>query len=191
MSVSINRFLHSMITGILLCLIASSFLSCENDIKAVSKLNRVDTLPTISIQSMEVKQSESGKLSMILTAPLMKAYTGVKPRTVFPKGVHIVFYDSLKQPVSDLTAGYGVRNDVENTMEARINVIVHNLRKSTTLNTEELIWNKNTRKTTSTKFVKITSPDRIIMGEGMESDEIFDDWNIKNVRGIIYVNEMR
>jgi LPS export ABC transporter protein LptC len=187
----LNPIAHLLTKAISSSIVAVLFLSCENDIKAISKLNRVDTLPSITVKTLEVKQSESGRLTMILESPEMKAYTGSKPRTVFPKGLHITFYDSTMRPVSELTAGYGIRNDADNTMQARINVIVRNLEKHTTLNTEELIWNKNTRKTTSNKFVKITSPDRIILGDGMESDEIFDNWNIRNVRGIIYVNDSR
>ena len=39
------------------------------------------------------------------------------------------------------------------------------------------------------QFVKITTPDRTILGKGMESDELFDNWVISDVTSTIYVEE--
>jgi LPS export ABC transporter protein LptC len=74
-------------------------------------------------------------------------------------------------------------------MEARGNVIVRNFEKKQQLNTESLIYDLNTKKVRTEEFVKITTPDRIITGRGMESDELFGNWTIRNVSGTIYVQE--
>jgi LPS export ABC transporter protein LptC len=74
-------------------------------------------------------------------------------------------------------------------MEARGNVVVRNFEKKEKLNTESLLYDRNSKKVSTNDFVKITTPDRIIMGKGMESDELFDNWVIRDVSGTIFVEE--
>jgi hypothetical protein len=38
-------------------------------------------------------------------------------------------------------------------------------------------------------MVTITTPDKILYGEGMEADEKFYNWTIKKPRGEMYINE--
>ena len=38
------------------------------------------------------------------------------------------------------------------------------------------------------EYVKITTPDEIIYGDGLESNETFSKYQIKNIRGSISVN---
>jgi LPS export ABC transporter protein LptC len=73
-------------------------------------------------------------------------------------------------------------------MEAKRNVVVVN-EKGDKLNTEHLIWDKNTRMIRTEEFVKITTEDEIIMGNGMEADEHFTKYKIKQIKGIISIKE--
>ena len=50
------------------------------------------------------------------------------------------------------------------------------------------MWKRKDKKIYSTKFVKITTAEEIIMGEGLEANEDFSDYVIKKVKGIIKVN---
>jgi LPS export ABC transporter protein LptC len=93
------------------------------------------------------------------------------------------------QPKSELTANYGISWDSRNTMHARGNVVIKNFEKREQLNTETLLYDRNAKKVSTDDFVKITTPDRIIMGKGMESDELFGNWSIRNGSGTIYVDE--
>jgi hypothetical protein len=74
-------------------------------------------------------------------------------------------------------------------MLARGNVVVRNFQKQEQLNTESLLYDQMAKKVSTEEFVKITTLDRTILGKGMESDELFDNWVIKNVTGTFYVNE--
>jgi LPS export ABC transporter protein LptC len=93
------------------------------------------------------------------------------------------------QPKTELTANYGISWDGRRTMQARGNVVIRNFQKHEQLNTESLFYDRNARKVSTDDFVKITTPDRIIMGKGMQSDELFDNWVIRDVSGTIYVEE--
>jgi hypothetical protein len=74
-------------------------------------------------------------------------------------------------------------------MEARGNVVIKNFQKQEQLNTESLQYDRLGRKVSTKEFVKITTPDRTILGKGMESDELFDNWVISDVTSTIYVEE--
>jgi len=163
--------------------------SCENDMMAVIKLSSKDSIPDISINNVHVKQSENGKMTLELTAPKMISYQNSDSYTEFPNGLKIIFYDSVMQPKSELTANYGVSYDSKRTMLARGNVVVRNFQKQEQLNTESLLYDQIAKKVSTDEFVKITTLDRTILGKGMESDELFDNWVIKNVTGTFYVNE--
>jgi LPS export ABC transporter protein LptC len=182
-------FKNRNIFSIVVLLLASVFFSCENEMSAVIKLSTKDSIPDIAITNVKVMQSEMGKLTLELTAPKMISYQKEEAFTEFPNGLKIVFYDSIMQPKSEITANYGISWDSKRTMEARGNVIVRNFQKHEQLNTESITYDQNFKKVSTNDFIKITQPDKITLGKGMESDELFDNWVIKDVSTTIFVEE--
>ena len=73
-------------------------------------------------------------------------------------------------------------------MEAQTNVIVTN-KDGDQLNTEQLIWDQAKQTIFSEEFVKITTKEEIIYGDGFESNENFTQYRIKHIKGIISVEE--
>jgi LPS export ABC transporter protein LptC len=181
--------IYRIISSLVVVLAATMLFSCENDMMTVIKLSSKDSIPDISITNVHVKQSEMGRLTLELTAPKMISYQKLEAYTEFPDGLKIIFYDSVMQPKSELTANYGISWDSKRTMLARGNVVVRNFQKHEQLNTESLLYDRNARKVSTLEFVKITTPDRILIGKGMESDELFDNWVIRDVSSTIYVEE--
>ena len=177
------------IFSIVVVLAATMLFSCENDMMTVIKLSSKDSIPDVSIINVNVKQSEMGRITLELTAPKMISYQTQDAYTEFPNGLKIIFFDSIMQPKSELTANYGISWDNKRTMEARGNVVIKNFQKQEQLNTESLQYDRLGRKVSTKEFVKITTPDRTILGKGMESDELFDNWVISNVTSTIYVEE--
>ncbi|MFA5972067.1 MAG: LPS export ABC transporter periplasmic protein LptC [Lentimicrobiaceae bacterium] len=184
-AVSAIRALFSLIV----VLVATMLFSCENDMMAVIKLSSKDSIPDITILNVDNKRSEMGKPTLELTAPKMISFQTQDAYTEFPNGLKIIFFDSIMQPKSELTANYGISWESKHTMQARGNVVIRNFQKNQQLNTESLLYDLNTRKVSTDEFVKITTPDKIIMGKGMESDELFGNWVIRNVSSTIFVDE--
>jgi LPS export ABC transporter protein LptC len=182
-------FKNRNIFSIVVLLLASVFFSCENEMSAVIKLSTKDSIPDIAITNVKVMQSEMGKITYELIAPKMISYQKLDAFTELPNGLRIIFYDSIMQPKSEITANYGISWDSKNIMEARGNVVIRNFQKNEQLNTESLLYDRNARKVSTNDFVKITTPDRLILGKGMESDELFDNWAIKDVSSTIFVEE--
>jgi len=179
------RFSYSIVV----LLAATMLFSCENDMMAVIKLSSKDSIPDVAIYNVDVKQSENGRPSYQLIAPKMLSFQTSDAYTELPEGLRIIFFDSLMQPKTEITANYGISWDGRRTMQARGNVVIRNFQKHEQLNTESLFYDRNSRKISTTDFVKITQPDKIIMGKGMESDEMFDNWVIRDVSGTIYIDE--
>lgn len=72
-------------------------------------------------------------------------------------------------------------------MEVKNDVVVVN-EKGERLNTEHLIWDEKTRRIYTDVFVKITTPDKVFYGDGLDADDSFMKWVIKKPRGTFYVN---
>ncbi len=163
--------------------------SCENDIRKVNLVTASDSIPVSTVKNIDLIRSVSGKVVLELTAPLLKSFEGEDPYTEFPKGMKIIFFDSVMNVTSQLTAEYGISYDKRKLMVARTNVVVVNNNKHEQINTEMLTWDQNTKKIYSDKFVKITTPEKIILGEGFDSDEAMENYTIKKLRGTILVKE--
>lgn len=180
------------LTSVVLILMGTTLFGCKNNLKEVERLTRNDTLPSMYAKDIELSESESGRIKYTLTAPELWRYEENSGAIIkFPKGFKVIFFDSLNPSVirTEITARYGINNESMRTMEAHNNVVVHNFQADETLNTEQLTWDQNTRKVFSNTMVTITTPDKVLYGEGMESDEKFNNWTILKPRGEMYVKD--
>jgi LPS export ABC transporter protein LptC len=161
---------------------------CANDPEKVKKITMRDTLPLQTAMGVDVLYSDSAKLKIHLTAPKVEQYAGNRQYEEMTKGVRVEFYDDEGKVDSYLTANYAIRRVRDNMMEAKNDVVVVNT-KGEKLNTEHLIWDGNKRRITTESSVKITTADQIIMGTGLESDETFTNYEIKNITGTFTLKE--
>ena len=162
------------------------FVSCKSDLDTIQALTQKDESPIESGFEVEMTYSEHAQIRMVLKAPRMDRYGGEKNYIEMPEGISVVFYDSLMNVTSTLTANYAI-NYLENDLfEARNDVVVVN-EANEKLNTEQLIWDQTKGIIYSEKFVKITTSDEVLFGNGMEADERFSSWEIKNPRGTFSV----
>ena len=101
----------------------------------------------------------------------------------FPKGLEMFMYDTLGNVTSHMSAKYSIYYDKDGIWEAKNDVVVNN-EKGDQLNTEYLVWNRNKETIETDQFVKITTADGIIYGDGMVADQHFNTWEVKNGRGV-------
>ncbi|MBK7390407.1 MAG: LPS export ABC transporter periplasmic protein LptC [Bacteroidetes bacterium] len=172
----------------MLFLFALTFSSCENDIEKVSLVTGKSKLPIESSTDMEILYSDSAKVRVKVNTAVMNRFDGENPYTELPKGVSVKFFDENLNVTSTLTSKYAIRKDNENIMEAKNDVVVVN-EKGEKLNTEHLIWNERTHKIYSDKFVKITTPDKILFGNGFEANQDFTNYKIFNIKGTITIDK--
>lgn len=162
--------------------------ACSNDMETVSVISEEEELPTDVARGVHINYSDSGKTKMRLSSKVMETYEGENPYIEMPEGLRVRFYGSDGIIKSTLTANYAISYEKTEIMEARNDVVVVNA-KGEQLNTEHLIWDQRKHKIISNEFVKITTDDKILFGEGLEADEKMNNWTIlKPHDGIIYLD---
>lgn len=174
----------------ILCLLTVSalLLSCENKRADIMALTMPKMVPSQQGAGITMIYTDSANLKMVLKANKMLMFEKnvSEPFTILPKGVMVGFYNAQGKLDATLKANYGVRYSLRKRMEVKYNVELVN-KNGEVLNTEHLIWDEIAKKMTSDAFVKITTADKIIMGKGIESNQDFTNYQIKEVTGTIQV----
>jgi LPS export ABC transporter protein LptC len=154
------------------------------------KLPRNKLSPSQVGDSVTMLYTDSAQLKIMLKANRMLMFSKnvSEPFTVLPKGVFVTFFDEEEKISATLKANYGVRYDITKRMEVKYAVEVVN-KNGEKLETEKLIWNELTKKIYTDAFVKITTDKEIIMGKGMESNQDFTKYELKQVTGTIQLKQ--
>ncbi len=178
-----------LIKVITVFLVIVMLCSCKNDIDVINTFTEIHNLPTQSVKNFETIYTDSGKIQIKLLAPELKRFSNVEePYIEFPAGIKVIFYNKNQEPESRLTAKYAIYSETNELWEASDSVIaINNL--GDTLNTELLFWDEKKELIYTNKFVKITTENEVIWGEGLEANQEFTDWKIKNVKGTIYIDK--
>jgi LPS export ABC transporter protein LptC len=101
-------------------------LSCENKIDLIPKSDLL-TLPSLTVKDFETVYTDSGKLELVLSSPLMEQYNNnVLPYSEFLSGIEVKFYDGQKQPVASVSAKYAKYTKTDNLWELKDSVVVIN-----------------------------------------------------------------
>ncbi len=183
-----NILLLKTLTILVLSGIVVFSFSCKNKLEDINAITITDTFPVSAGVNIESIYSDSAKIQTRLKAPLIKSYTGKTPYTEWPKGIDVIFYDSLMKIKTHITSKYAIKYGKKNIMEAKNDVVVIN-EKGERLNTEHLIWDSKRRKIYTDVFVRITTTDKVFYGDGMDADDSFLKWTIRKPRGTFYIND--
>ena len=180
-----NRMPKSFYT-VLIALLSLLAVGCGDDLKDPD-LEKKYTGPFRETSNVLTLYSDSAKVMIKLQAPLQEDYENGD--MVFPKGIDIEFYEQGGALTSTLRANYGKQERNKDLYLVRGNVVVENLQKQEKLETEELYWNKNKAQIYTDKFVKITTPEEILMGHGLQANQDFSNYKIRKVTGIFSLKE--
>lgn len=186
----INNIITFSVKSIIVIFFAIMLFACENSMKTINSISNSDTLPAESARDIEVIYSDSGKTLIKLIAPKLDRYQKKdEPYMEFPEGLKLLFYDSVMNVKTQLTANYGISWENKKLMEVKNNVVITDFEKTETLNTEQIIWNQKTRKIYSEVFVKRTTPDGVLYGDGFDADESLKTYKLRNPRGVFTVED--
>lgn len=162
---------------------------CVNDPKAIKQVTSREDPNREEARQVTIWYSEAGLIKARLEAPAMVRTAREKQVvTEMPEGLLLVFFDPHLREESRLTANYGMVREDQDEMIARNNVVANN-RNGDRLETEELIWNQKTRRIYSDKFVRITTADEIMYGDGFESNEDLTNYKIRKIRGTVSLKD--
>ncbi len=166
------------------------FQCCKNDnIEKIQVLTASDNLPLEVGTNIILNYTDSGLVKAKVFAPMLERYDNEKSnQSIMKKGITAYFYNKDKKITSYIKSKYAIRNDRLRTMTVKNEVIVVNI-KGDTLRTESLVWDEKTNKINTTDNVKITTPDEIIYGEGLESNTAFSEYKIYKITGILSIKK--
>lgn len=182
-------FIDARIYPVFSIIIFLSFSSCENDISKINLDIDYATMPIESSRNVRMILSDSAKVKVILTTPLLDVYnTANNPYFELKEGVAINFYNDSMDIYSKVTADYAIRHLNTGITDAKGNVVVIN-EKGEQLNTEHLTWNEKKQLIYTDDFVKISTADEIIYGSGLEANQEFSHYKITNIKGTINVKD--
>lgn len=149
----------------------------------------MDTIPAEIAKNVRIIFSDSARLKMVLTSPLLYQIGGTDPYIEFPEGLNVKTYNADNVLVSDLTAEYGKRFEETRLMEVDKNVVVINHESGKKLLTEHLTWNERTNQIYNKVFVTIIEEGKTIHGDSLRANQNFEHVQIFNVRGTIDVKD--
>jgi LPS export ABC transporter protein LptC len=168
--------------------VSLAVLSCQSRQEDNHPEEKKQEMPSEIMKDAEVLYSDSARVKMKLLAKVLNHYTCENPYIEMPNGLQMFFYDDSLKIHSQMKGDYGIRYEKDGKMEAKKNVEVVNV-KGDKLNTEHLIWDEQKDSIYTKAFVKITTKDEVIYGDGLESNHDFTKYRIKKVKGVINVKE--
>lgn len=149
----------------------------------VNALTLASDTAQMSGKDVELTRSLKGFITVRMKAKEVRQLDMSENTFEFPKGLQIFMYDTLGNITSQMSADYSIYYDKKGIWEAKNNVDVSN-EKGDRLNTEYLVWDRGKETFETDQFVKITTADGVMFGDGMVSDQKFENWEIKNGRGV-------
>lgn len=169
----------------LLLLSFLAFSACSDDIAEDALKVTPGDLKKEVIKGVEILYSDSAKIRVRITGPLMYRIIDTdNPSEEFTKGVHVDFFDEKGAITSTLKADYAQRFQNRPEVLARGNVVMTSS-KNESMETDEIIWDRNTEKVYTRKFVMVKTPKETFWGQGFESNQDFTQWHINGLEGHI------
>ena len=163
--------------------VAFVVFSCKGKLGEAVALDLSET-PVQTVTDMFIVQTENSGLQMRAEAPLMEKYDRDSlSYELFPRGFFVYGYTDeglLETRITSDKARHLKYNDGRETWEAFGNVVVQNLIKQETMETDTLYWNQKEEKIYTHCYVKMYSPQGFMQGYGMESDQRARDSRLFN-----------
>lgn len=173
-----------MQNGWLFVLVAAMALfssGCTDDLRDPDKEIKY-TGPLRETANVLTLYSDSAKVLIKLTAPVQQDFENGD--AIFPEGIYVEFYEKDGSVSSTLRSNYAKQERNKDLFLVRGDVVLNNILKKEKLETEELFWDKGKDRIFTDKFVKVTTPERLLTGTGLETNQNFFPYKVLNVTGI-------
>lgn len=155
---------------------------CESNFKEVQKSTFSEFVPSGEADKINLKYTDSGRISAVLISPKMKEFGSVSfPFTEFPNGIDVTLYDKNGKKTY-IKSDYATSFKLTNIIDLKGNVKI-NSQDGQTLETDQLYFDqKNEWFFTENKF-KFTDPKGVSFGKGIDFSKDFKIINSQSITG--------
>lgn len=173
---------------LLALIVVSLSISCESNFKEVQKSNFAEFVPSGEAEKINLKYTDSGRITAILVSPKMKEYATVAyPFTDFPKGIDVTLYDKNNKRTIIL-ADYATSYKSTNIIDLKGNVKISS-QDGQVLETDQLYFDQKNEWFFTEKNFKFTDPKGSSSGKGIDFSKDFKVINSQKISGEIESDE--
>lgn len=163
--------------------------SCSNDLETIIEISiqNQSSFPVETIKDCEIIYSDSSKVRVLLNAAVMNRYNDEKKYLKLKDGLRVQFFDEKGKKESELLSEYAIIDEENDIMQAEKNVVVRNV-NGDVLETETLNWSQKKQEIFTDDFIKITTQNEVIFGQGLVSNQNFTKYTINKIKGTISID---
>ena len=160
------------------------FAGCESNFKEVQKINFSEFVPSGEADKINLKYTDSGRITAILVSPKMREFASVDfPFTEFPKGIDVTLYD-VKGKRTFIKSDYATSYKLTNIIDLEGNVKITS-QDGQILETEQLYFDQKNEWFFTEKSFKFTDPKGVSNGQGIDFSKDFKVVNSQRIAGEI------
>lgn len=165
------------------------FFGCESNFKEVQKINYTEFVPASDADTVDIKYTDSGRITGVLKSPKMLDYAKVSfPFTDFPKGIDVTLYDK-KGKRTFIVANYAISYKKTGIIDLQGKVKISS-EEGQQLETEQLFFDqKNEWFYTERKFKMTDNAKGVSFGQGIDFSKDFKIINSQRVSGELETKE--
>ena len=158
------------------------FCGCESNFKEVQKINYSEFVPSGEADKINLKYTDSGRITAVLVSPKMREYASVDfPFTEFPKGINVTLYDKNGK-MTFIKSDYATSFKQTNIIDLKGNVKI-NSQDGQTLETDQLYFDQKNEWFFTEKSFKFTDPKGVSNGKGIDFSKDFKVINSQSIAG--------
>ena len=158
------------------------FLGCESNFKEVQKINFSEFVPSGEADKINLKYTDSGRITAVLVSPKMREYASVDfPFTEFPKGINVTLYDKNGK-MTFIKSDYATSFKQTNIIDLKGNVKI-NSQDGQTLETDQLYFDQKNEWFFTENSFKFTDPKGVSNGKGIDFSKDFKVINSQSIAG--------
>ncbi len=156
--------------------------ACESNFQDVQKMGISEFSPSGEAESINLKYTDSGKITANLASPKMLDYATVGfPFTEFPKGIHLTLFDKNGKQTF-IEAQYAISHKATGLIDLQSNVKISN-QSGDQLETDQLYYDQKNEWFFTAKKFKFTSLKGVSYGEGIDFSKDFKKVNSQKISG--------
>jgi LPS export ABC transporter protein LptC len=145
---------------------AGILFSCVNDLDTIQQITYDPKAPNETSTDLEILYTDSGYVRVKIFAKIAETFSTPQHVTKFKDGVRVDFFSEKGEMISELTALYGEVNFETGLITVRDSVILRNLKKKQTLETEQLFYNQKNDTIFTQNYVICKRESKGVIGRG-------------------------